>query len=275
MAHKQQMATAAGQETTILTDLAGSSSSSQDKPFIFSQAKVEDVTPVNARLRSKALRPPVTIKSFFKPKAGSSAETEVSGGFTQSQQTVKPVTGAGMNGKTEIVEPRTVKVESAEREFKEVDEIDKNKPTVKDGSGVDEDSSCRSSTQQLEKGEGSREAENPDIDLPETQQLNEMGKDTGADPPPARKGKKRKTDQISTQAKTKQCKSVDNVKPGADQSEQGKEKRCPICNKKFSAGTWNDEINAHIDNCLIEWLGRERVLWDYKCFRADWLSEYM
>ena len=38
------------------------------QPGLFSQSSVEAITPVNSKQRSKALQPPLTITSFFKPK---------------------------------------------------------------------------------------------------------------------------------------------------------------------------------------------------------------
>lgn len=80
MTQKQQVAAATGlpipsglpDGTGISCSLPPSSSlpsaSCQDRTFLFSQAKVESVTPINSNLRAKASRPPLTIKSFFKPK---------------------------------------------------------------------------------------------------------------------------------------------------------------------------------------------------------------
>lgn len=55
--------------------------------------------------------------------------------------------------------------------------------------------------------------------------------------------KRRKQSSIMNSFAKSACKKEESIQ---------KEKTCPICQKKFDSGTSNDEINEHIDNCLIE-----------------------
>ncbi|CAG2225424.1 Protein strawberry notch homolog 2,Protein FORGETTER 1,Protein strawberry notch,Protein strawberry notch homolog 1 [Mytilus edulis] len=78
------------------------------------------------------------------------------------------------------------------------------------------------------------------------------GKDTKKET----KGKKRKssTPVVPSSKRRKQSSIMNSFAKSACKKEESiqKEKTCPICQKKFDLGTSNDEINEHIDNCLIE-----------------------
>lgn len=78
------------------------------------------------------------------------------------------------------------------------------------------------------------------------------GKDTKKET----KGMKRKssTPVVPSSKRRKQSSIMNSFAKSACKKEESiqKEKTCPICQKKFDLGTSNDDINEHIDNCLIE-----------------------
>ena len=280
MVHKQQVAVASQQgDPTLLAQLAAStsssssaslSSSSQDAPFLYSHAKIEDVSPVDTKLRAKALRPPLTIKSFFKPKAGSSVNAGASEDLTQpetssqqpslssecSQGTCKTGSADTKDAKSESQEDEDMKSECEEDEDDCVvlDESCKfSKPDMKE---AQRDVSSRSPSDSSRKGAKKKQASENKKNVTCLSQTADLVKpdktdvDTNCNLPATTKGKKRKSSQMSLQPKTKQARSL-TVK-SENKGQEEKQKRCPICDKKFDAGVWNEEINAHIDNCLIE-----------------------
>ena len=286
MVHKQQMAIVSQHgDPSLLAQMAAASAPAPpplDKPFLHSQAKVEDVAPVDARLRARALRPPVTIKSFFKPKPAASAGADADDADT-SEDLTKPGTGC----QPQQQQPRDasssqssqgagkrggVDAERAESEAGR-DEIDgitldqsdaASKPDVKekqkDVSDRSSSDSSRKVTVKKKEGEGGTQKEeesenenevNCSNKTADVAKLDKADSDATSGLPAASKGRKRKSSKAPLQPKAKQAKSAPSVKSGS-KGQEGQPKRCPICDKKFDAGTWNDEINAHIDNCLIE-----------------------
>ncbi|XP_076442125.1 uncharacterized protein LOC143281076 isoform X2 [Babylonia areolata] len=316
MAYKQQMA--ATQDGTPHNP-SGSSPSptpTPDKPLIYSQAKVEAVTPVNPKLLAKALRPPVTIKSFFKPKQGSSSAEDTNEELTKQEENSKPPSPENEpEGKTESVDSNSdsgvvvdqsncieidddsdeqkdteaMEPEGVETVEKEEQPKDKQKDGQKDSEEQPKDkqkdgqkdsdnsappaSPTQDKTVELEQN-GINEKHAAEATLSENGEEGER-----ASPPPRKtRGQKRKCQML---AQAKACKDENSEddpdftplpkkkgrkrKGGKSEQQEGrqskaalsvkassKEKRCPICDMKFAAGTWNEEINAHIDNCLIE-----------------------
>ena len=267
MVHKQQMAVASQQgDPTLLAQVSASSSSSppassQDTPFLHSQAKVEDVSPVDAKLRAKALRPPLTIKSFFKPKAASSADTCAS--ETSSQQHASSSEHSHGTSKRESRE--ACKKESAdaksvtsgsgedEEDCVVLDESCQSKPDVKeeqrDVSSSSVSDSSRKETKRRKESKN-RSRVNSSGKTADLVKVDKTDTDANFNSLTATKERKRKSAQTSVHLKAKQARSQ-TVKSD-NKTQEGKQKKCPICDMQFEAGTWNDEINAHIDNCLIE-----------------------
>lgn len=279
MAHKQQMAaTSQAGDTTLLSQLAPSSSSSspsssQEKPYIYSQARVEDVTPVNAKLRAKALRPPVTIKNFFKPKAG--ASTDDTDGLSQSWastqlQTVSPLPKTSQKTFTKEdgrLKPAQSDLEKEGDDCVVIGKSQESKSSKESDKDVAESCSPEQSIEETEKENHSQRktrSKKEETSEGKTEQKKETTKrakkteasdddDDDSYVPETRRGTKRKSSQMLTKAKTKQSRTAPTATTKSDsKGKEEKEKRCPICDKKFDPGTWNEEINAHIDNCLIE-----------------------
>ena len=273
MVHKQQMAVASQQgNPTLLAQVSASSSSSppassQDTPFLYSQAKVEDVSPVDAKLRAKALRPPLTIKSFFKPKATSSADACAGEDFAQ------PETSSQQRASSSEHSHGTCKRESRESHKKEsadtksatsgsgedeevcvvLDESCQSKPDVKeerrDVSGSSASDSSRKETKRRKESRN-RSRVNSSGKTADLVKVDKTDTDANFNSLTTTRERKRKSAQTSVQPKAKQARSQ-TVKSD-NKTQEGKQKKCPICDMQFEAGTWNDEINAHIDNCLIE-----------------------
>ncbi|KAK7104354.1 uncharacterized protein [Littorina saxatilis] len=279
MAHKQQMAaTSQAGDTTLLSQLAPSSSSSspsssQEKPYIYSQARVEDVTPVNAKLRAKALRPPVTIKNFFKPKAG--ASTDDTDGLSQSWastqlQTASPLPKTSQKTFTKEdgrLKPAQSDLEKDGDDCVVIGKSQESKSSKESDKDVAESCSPEQSIEETEKENHSQRktrSKKEETSEGKTEQKKETTKrakkteasdddDDDSYVPETRRGTKRKSSQMLTKAKTKQSRTAPTATTKSDsKGKEEKEKRCPICDKKFDPGTWNEEINAHIDNCLIE-----------------------
>ena len=273
MVHKQQMAVASQQgNPTLLAQVSASSSSSppassQDTPFLHSQAKVEDVSPVDAKLRAKALRPPLTIKSFFKPKAASSGDACASEDFAQPEMSSQQHASSSerSHGTSKRESREASKRESAdaksatsgsgedEEDCVVLDESCQSKPDVKEeqrdvsGSSVS-DSSRRETKRRKESKNRSRV--NSSGKTADLVKVDKMDTDANSNSLMTTKQRKRKSAQTSVEPKAKQARSQ-TVKSD-NKTQEGKQKKCPICDMLFEAGTWNDEINAHIDNCLIK-----------------------
>ncbi|KAL8572547.1 hypothetical protein ACOMHN_040451 [Nucella lapillus] len=310
MVYKQQMAaTSAGiapssQAVAGPSSIAASSSSSSplDKPFLRSQAKVEDVSPVNPKLRTKALRPPVTIMSFFKPKDNTSTKPQLCEQQPKLEETSKipsaesenlssgcKAENAGSNLESGATEEKKEAKKEAKKDCIEIDdESDEGKDTEDSPAAkVEEPTDCddsgavippteeqnEESKQKLEMQDTTGECQplDKEQDVASTQVQKRRGRkrkcqtsaqakaqtdensedDPDFSPSVKRTARKRKC-QKSEQKESKQSKSALSVKPNNTAVAEGKGKRCPICDMTFAAGTWNEEINAHIDNCLIE-----------------------
>ena len=76
--------------------------------------------------------------------------------------------------------------------------------------------------------------------------------------PPGEQGRKRPLDEDfetkPNRKKPRQSSLANSFAKQASKKEavQRKKKSCPICGKEFGPTVWNQEINEHIDNCLIE-----------------------
>ncbi|XP_025103699.1 protein FORGETTER 1-like [Pomacea canaliculata] len=218
------------QAETAAESLPSSNSQQQSKPFVHSQARIEDVTPVNQKHRTQALRPPVTIKSFFKPKSQTLGNNENLG----HQH-------AERNGVSKNLTEKDKVFEDAERPSCSDQSVPVNSDTNKHLKGHDKDD------------EDGNSLTNPLSE--DSSDFQKVTKNCHNNDNP-----RAKTDHVlisqskvlkrkSVKPSKNKCKKPDGTKKGKFVNVQQK---CPICQEPFKPGASNQDINAHIDNCVIE-----------------------
>lgn len=166
------------------------------------QVLVEPVTPVNARCRARALRPPVTLRNFFKP-ASVTPDTVVSNTGQSSEN--DPSLQETSNQLERLVPESSSEVQAA---------------NLGDGKGKEENKSQAPAT---DSSKTSRKRALNDVDNS-----------------PVSKRKKQSNLATMFANVTKRKKECSN-----------RALICPICKKEFKDIS-NADLNAHIDNCLIE-----------------------
>ena len=250
----------------------------EDQNVTVSKSVTEDVTDVNPKTLAKALRPPVTIKNFFKPTSrnasssgfkptnqkGSSSDlksanqnagkstpaSEVTDyipdtGNSETEEKCKTVKNGDSSGSKKI------KKEMSYSEFLELQKGgDADKEKTDD---VERDSVNEKDTKHAKQETGT----NSDIVV-----LDESSNDASPEKLPCANrterspsiqqsvSKKRKLEEKSVNQPAKKAKQV-TLKSSFAKMET-KSVTCPICNKVFEKGISNADLNQHIDNCIIE-----------------------
>ena len=190
------------------------------------QVLVEPVTPVNARCRARAIRPPVTLRNFFKP-ASVNPDTVVSNTGQSSEgnagQSSEGNTGQSSEGNT--------------------------------GQSSEDDPSLQETSNQLERlvPESSSEVQAANLG-------DGKGKEENKSKVPAtyssKTSRKRALNDVDNSPVSKRKKQSNLATMFANVTNRKKECSnraliCPICKKEFKDIS-NADLNAHIDNCLIE-----------------------
>lgn len=155
------------------------------------QLIVEEVTPVNPKSRSRALRPPVTLRNFFKPALSSTDQT-----------------------------CREKSSDSAER-LSEPSRGDSEKSVLNEDSKL-------------------KEPNKPLIPVSDSSKISRKRALNDVDYSPVSKRKKQSNLATMFANVTKRKKEASN-----------KTQLCPICKEEFKDIS-NADLNAHVDNCLIE-----------------------
>lgn len=207
-------------------------------------ATVEDSAPVIPRLLKKAFSPPVTIKNFFKPSFKSS-KTEVSAAkgassSSSSEFSTGKVTPASSNCKVSAGE---VAADSSKSKVSTA-EVASNSDVSMERIKCSSHNSSHNNPVLVEKA--SRiSCKSGSTTSQATSQcfLNRLPKS----------GQKRKPNgksNLMRKDSAKRCKKQENILSSLMSSKQRKE--CPICKIHFSIMASNEEINDHMDTCLIE-----------------------
>ena len=172
-----------------------------------SMATIEDSAPVNSRLLKKALSPPVTIKSFFKPSCKASDPEGSAGKAEGSSNTCS---------------------------FSSIDK------------SVDVDKSAETT---CESGSTNKAEKTSHLSLTSTMsKLKNNGKNKSI----GETKLKRAAESILTRTDSaKRCKKQGSILNSL-QNLNWQRRECPICKVIFSPTATNQEINDHMDNCLIE-----------------------
>ncbi|KAK7504954.1 hypothetical protein BaRGS_00003982 [Batillaria attramentaria] len=259
LAYKQQAAGAgASSDAANLPSSQPGPSSSQDKPFIRSQAKVEAVSPVDARLLAKALRPPVTIKSFFKPCSAASVSNGKDGaGCSSAKEDCGSVAGE-KDSRTKTTEKAASKVNVSASVKKEEEESPLKFGLTEDSSRVCETDSKQGSESDknatLERvsevvSQDSQDSASvvSEDSVKSTADHGDAEEDEEPETPRTRRGRKRKCVQPISATQTKKSK-----KSKAGKGSDSAAKRCPICNMRFDPRSSLADINTHVDGCLIK-----------------------
>lgn len=208
-----------------------------DKPTL---AMIENSTPVNARLLRKALSPPVTIRNFFKP-CSKFNETKIMKKMTTDTGNCQADTRN--DDKTGTLTKSTEKLSNHElhesSSFKNRDTTHTDKDTThtddkdtthtddKDTTHTDKNTECKRTPTVSDSKPNDKCKKTT---LKRAAQENLPRKDSG-----------------------KRCKKQGSILQSFHNSTRSHEsRRCPICNSPFSPTLTNQEINDHMDNCLIE-----------------------
>lgn len=191
---------------------------------------IEEVTPVSSKCLAKALRPPVTIKNFFKASTNPKNEKNESNiGVSEGKKEDKTI----------------VRKEISYEAFLKAAES---------GEGT---SAC--STVDIDN----KNDDTKDVVTKIEMEDNSSGSNSKTDSPCAKSpyfstsSKKRSLDdKVSSQPckKPKQATLFSTLKKMKTKKEEEENKpvTCPICCKVFEKGISNTDLNSHIDNCIIE-----------------------
>lgn len=193
-------------------------------------AIIEAETPINCRTLSKALNPPVTIKNFFKakPKADSDAENKPSFSGTTSLSEIKnhcefnpiiQIEDSSCDGKDDCTE------EKAGLPFSDEP---RDLTVIKNGP-------CQNTTRK-------HTAKNS-VSITSKSAKTKTSLKRSSSSLSGNVSKKSKQTSILTSFASK---NFDGRVAAT------KDIKCPICATIFEQGTSNEELNKHIDNCLIE-----------------------
>lgn len=201
------------------------------------QTLIEDITPVNKKYLAKALRPPVTIKNFFKPHEKVKTERD---------------TGKEEHSENNSVDRKEDLKNNAEREKGDVVVLEEGCTAVKKEMSYEEFLNAGCDTNKVKK-------ETPVSDFIPGASGSGSGIKAmhgGADKTLSSRKRVLESESCSTQPK-KKAKQITLFstfeKMAAKKSEDAaKAVTCPICQTVFDKGISNSELNKHIDNCVIE-----------------------
>lgn len=246
------------------------STSAADKSITsVSRAVIEDIAEVNPKTLAKALRPPVTIKNFFKPTSQPSnsrltskpvnSDTGTCVSDPKKDQSSKHTEIENVKENNETAEKdnnsssKNMKKEMSYSEFLEFhngdDKVMEKSDSAKNDSATIQSENIKSVEQDME----------PETDIVI---LDEVSNDGSSDSGTTASGvedsssvkpnltKKRKREDKSCSQPAKKSKQV-TLKSSFAKMES-KSVTCPICNKVFEKGISNADLNQHIDNCIIE-----------------------
>lgn len=214
---QKQLASVVQQPSELTTSLP---TLSKDKAYVQSQAEVENVTPVNEKMRRQILRPPVTIKSFFKPKTFSNTAS-----------------GSGIDG-TEDKKKERVKDNPTSLFTRANASYTMIQKPVEDKHKCPDQGDSKICESKHDSSQNDFQVVKKQLKSPVDERVLSL-----------RQGKRKKLSVPATSLKPKQVKmaSSDSKLQVALRAEM-----CPVCNIEFKLGTRNEDINSHIDNCLIE-----------------------
>ena len=214
------------------------------------QVLVEPVTPVNARCRARAIRPPVTLRNFFKP-ASVNPDTVVSNTGQSSEgnagQSSEGNTGQSSEGNTgQSSEGNTGQSRGGNTG---------QSSEGNTGQSSEDDPSIQETSNQLERlvPESSSEVQAANLG-------DGKGKEENKSKVPAtyssKTSRKRALNDVDNSPVSKRKKQSNLATMFANVTNRKKECSnraliCPICKKEFKDIS-NADLNAHIDNCLIE-----------------------
>ena len=278
----QQNIQASTSASIDLDPKSDNSSSTDSSVEPVSATIIEEITPVNSSALAKALRPPVTIKNFFKPckqntgsatdsdKLTSKHEKEISTKVKSSESSEK--SDCNMSERivtrksSEDSASRTVKKEISYSEFLELrNDRSENDESVKDLSSETDDGSVKTEsdknvkdlrnetdnssvkTEKQDERNGSDIVvldENSNESSSGSSHLSESSSHSRTLP------KKRRRDNQSCDQPAKKKKQVTLKSTFAKM--ESKSVTCPICAKVFEKEVSNEALNQHIDNCIIE-----------------------
>ena len=243
---------------------------------------IEEITPVNSSALAKALRPPVTIKNFFKPSKQNTGSLTISDKLTSKyeKENSTEVKSSESSEKSDCdtserrltrknsddSASRTVKKEISYSEFLELqNDTSENDKSAKDLSSKTDNSSVKTESDKSvkdlrnETDNGSVKTEKQDerngsdiVVLDEnsnesvsgSSHLSESSSHSRTLP------KKRRRDNQSCDQPAKKKKQVTLKSTFAKM--ESKSVTCPICAIVFEKGVSNEALNQHIDNCIIE-----------------------
>lgn len=203
------------------------------------QTLIEDITPVNKKSLAKALRPPVTIKNFFKPHE--KAETETATGKEELSE------NNSFDRKEDLKDSA-----KGEKATKDVVVLGEGCTVVKKEMSYEEFLNAGCDTSNVKQ-----ETQGSDF-VPGASGSGSSIKAMRGRADKTLSSKKRvlESESCSTQPK-KKAKQITLFstfeKMAAKKSEDAaKAVTCPVCQTVFDKGISNSELNKHIDNCIIE-----------------------
>ena len=244
--------------------------SSADVTVAISKAVIEEVTEVNPKTLSKALRPPVTIKNFFKPTIHSVTPVMVPPKSTkfENDEKVLEVNSDKMPDETlEIGKLITSKRNSSEKDSetsksskvkKEMSYSDFKKELQNEENKNECSSVNNSDATEKNNNSGLQEtrAKSEIVVLDDNSNDSSSGNSTKSSSSETsisvkpNLSKKRKLEDRSSNQPVKKSKQATLKSTFAKM--ETKSVTCPICSKVFEKGISNVDLNKHIDNCIIE-----------------------
>ena len=280
-------------QSSELDPNSGNQSVSAGDPNVaVSKSVIEEVTAVNPKTQAKALRPPVTIKNFFKPavKNVSSGDSKLTNGLAGDSKLVNEKESSSGDQKSD--NQRAVSADSETVIANRVTdsllekgnhEIEKECKPCGDNKGTKKVKKEMSYSEFLEMRSGSdagieltENGENHVTDYSESESKSAK-KDTVSnsivvldqssnDASPVKQSSTKRTEAgVSEKQSVGKKRKLEEkiVNRPAKKSKQtslkssfakmeSKSVTCPICAKVFEKGISNADLNQHIDNCIIE-----------------------
>ena len=196
------------------------------------KAITEAVAPVSSKCLSKAMKPPVTIKNFFKK-----VEVNV---------TKRDITQETLN---EMEQCASAKLKNPDKKVSEMSYEEFLGKKNKSGNGT---------KPTVKTTESRQSASNVEIDekLFTSKEENRAALKMSSSKPSVTGSRKRANESESYQPmkKAKQATLFSTFQKMTSKKEENEKKSatCPICGKEFEKGISNVELNKHVDNCIIE-----------------------
>ncbi|XP_060078626.1 uncharacterized protein LOC132558114 [Ylistrum balloti] len=230
---------------------------------------VEEVTEVNGKSLARALRPPVTLKTFFK-SAGQKKTESINENIQKSES--KPCVfsspsetsfdAQSIEEESSSLSPHCDNITKSSQDANKLSESD-NKHVSSESSS--DSGTTRKSSSDLESSDKGNNSKSDCVIIPKSELADancrtQAGNSHQVSKQDSNSGKqnvsKKRSAENEASSRTAKRPRQSNIMSMFAKATAKKEAKpnmnCPVCGKEFDNKISNTEINQHIDNCLIE-----------------------